>query len=62
MACKADHHAYLLPHGTYMDHHTDNIQDGARNVIPFYHPIKIVTSQYRCFKRASECCGSWKMR
>ena len=38
------------------------IQDGARNVIPFCHPIKIVTSQYRCYKRASECCSSWKMR
>ena len=39
-----------------------NIQGGARNVIPFYHPIKIVTSEYRCCKRASECCSSWKMR
>ena len=39
-----------------------NIQGGARNVIPFYHPIKIVTSLYRCCKRASECCISWKMR
>ena len=38
------------------------IQSGTRNVIPFYHPIKIVTSQYRCCKRASECCSSWKMR
>ena len=38
------------------------IQGGERNVIPFYHPIKIVTSQYRCCKRASECCSSWKMR
>ena len=38
------------------------IQNGARNVIPFYHPIKIETSQYRCCKRASECCSSWKMR
>ena len=38
------------------------IQSGARNVIPFYHPIKIVTSQYRCCKRATECCSSWKMR
>ena len=37
-------------------------QGGARNVIPFYHPIKIVTSQYRCCKRGSECCSSWKMR
>ena len=37
------------------------IQGGTRNVIPFYHPIKIVTSQYRCCKRASECCSSWKM-
>ena len=35
---------------------------GARNVIPFYHLIRIVTSQYRCYKRASECCSSWKMR
>ena len=34
----------------------------ARNVVPFYHPIKIVTSQYRCCKRASKCCSSWKMR
>ena len=39
-----------------------NIQSGSRNVIPFYHPIKIVTSQYRCCKRASECYSSWKMR
>ena len=38
------------------------IQSGARKVIPFYHPIKIVTSQYRCCKRARECCGSWQMR
>jgi hypothetical protein len=38
------------------------IQRGARNAIPFYNPIKIVTSQYRCCKRASECCSSWKMR
>ena len=38
------------------------VQGGARNVIPFYHPIQIVTSQYRCCKRASECCSSWKMR
>ena len=38
------------------------IQSGPRNVIPFYHPIKTVTSQYRCCKRASECCSSWKMR
>ena len=38
------------------------IQSAARNVIPFNHPIKIVTSQYRCCKRASECCSSWKMR
>ena len=37
-----------------------NIQGGARNVVPFYHPIKIVTSQYRCCKRASEFCNSWK--
>ena len=37
-------------------------QGGGRNVVPFYHPIKIVTSQYRCCKRASECCSSWKMR
>ena len=28
----------------------------------FYHPIKIVTSQYRYWKRASECCSLWKMR
>ena len=39
-----------------------NIQSGTRNVIPFYHPIKIVTSQYRRCKRASESCSSWKMR
>ena len=39
-----------------------NIQSGARNAIPFYHPIKIVTSQYRYCKRASECCSSWKTR
>ena len=38
------------------------IQCGIRNVIPFYHPIKIVTSQYRCCKRANECCSSWKMQ
>ena len=38
------------------------IQGGARNVIPFYHPIKIVTSQYPCSKRASECCSSRKKR
>ena len=38
------------------------VQGGARNVVPLYHPIKIVTSQYRCCKRASECCSSWKMR
>ena len=37
-------------------------QGGSRKVIPFYHPIKIVTSQYRRCKRASECCSSWKMR
>ena len=37
-------------------------QGGVRNVIPFYHPIKIVASQYRCCKRASEFCSSWKMR
>ena len=37
------------------------IQGDAQNVTPFYHPIKIVTSQYRCCKRASECCSSWKM-
>ena len=35
---------------------------GARNVIPFYNPIKIATSQYRCCKRAIECCSSRKMR
>ena len=40
----------------------ENIQSGTRNVVPFYHPIKIVTSQYRCCKRASECCSSCKMR
>ena len=34
------------------------IQSGARNVIPFYHPIKIVTSWYRCCKRATEGCSS----
>ena len=28
----------------------------------FIITIKIVTSQYRCCKRASECCSSWKMR
>ena len=28
------------------------IQGGARNVIPFYHPIKIVTSEFRCCKHA----------
>ena len=28
----------------------------------FYHPIKIVTTQYRCCKRASQCCSSWKIR
>ena len=39
-----------------------NLQGGARNVIPFYQHIKIVTSQYRCCKRASECCSSWEMR
>ena len=38
------------------------IQGGTRNVIPFYHSIKIVTSQYRCCKRTSEYCSSWKMR
>ena len=38
------------------------LQCSATNVIPFYHPIKTVTSQYRCCKRASECCSSWKMR
>ena len=38
------------------------IQGGARNVIPFYHPIKTVTSQCRSCKRLSECCSSWKMR
>ena len=38
------------------------LQGDARNVIPFYHPIKTVTSQYRCCKRASECCSSWEMR
>ena len=38
------------------------LQSGARNVIPFYHPTKTVTSQYRSCKRASECCSSWKMR
>ena len=37
------------------------LQGAARNVILFYHPIKIVTSQYRCRKRASECCISWKI-
>ena len=26
------------------NHSFPDIQDGARNVIPFYHPIKIVTS------------------
>jgi len=26
MACKADHHVYLLPHGNLMEHHIDNIQ------------------------------------
>ena len=31
-------------------------QGVARNVIPFYLPIKIETSQYRCCNRASECC------
>ena len=35
-------------------------QGGTRNVIPFYHPIKIVTSRYRCCERASECCSSCK--
>ena len=39
-----------------------DIQGGTRNVVPFYHPINIVTSQYRRCKRASECCSSWKMR
>ena len=39
-----------------------NIQGGTWNVIPFHHHIKIVTPQYRCCKRASECCSSWKMR
>ena len=39
-----------------------DILGGARNVMPFYHPIKIVTSQYRCCKRASEFYSSWKMR
>ena len=39
-----------------------HLQSDARNVIPFYRPIKIVTSQYRCYKRASECCCSRKMR
>ena len=34
-----------------------NTQGGARYVIPFYHPIKIVTLQYRCYKRANECCS-----
>ena len=43
-------------------HIRSNIQGGARNVIPFYHQIKIITSQYRYCKRASECCSSWKMR
>ena len=38
------------------------IKGVAGNVIPFYHPINIVTSQFRCCKRASECCSSWKMR
>ena len=38
------------------------LQGAARNVIPFYLPIKIVTSQYRGCKRASECCSSWKIR
>ena len=40
----------------------EDIQGGARNVIPFYYPIRIVTSKYRCCKRASECCSSRKMR
>ena len=39
-----------------------HIQAGARNVVPFYHPIKIVASQYRYCKHAGECCSSWKMR
>ena len=39
-----------------------NLQGDARNVIPFYHPIKTVTSQYRCYKCVSECCSSLKMR
>ena len=38
------------------------IQGGARDVIPFYHTIKIETSKYRCCKRASEYCSSWKLR
>ena len=42
--------------------HYLKVQVGARNVIPFYHPIRIVTSQYRCCKRANECCILWKMR
>ena len=25
---------------------TSEMQGGARNVVPFYHPIKTVTSQY----------------
>ena len=42
--------------------HIYSIQGGTRNVIPFYHPIRIVPSQYRCCKLASECCSSCKMR
>ena len=30
-------------------------------MIPFYHPFKIVTSQYRCCKCANEYCSSCKM-
>ena len=50
------------PTATPLGSPSQYIQDGARNVITFYHPIKIVTSQYRCYKRASECCSSWKMQ
>ena len=39
-----------------------NLQGGTRNIIPFHHPTKFVTSHYRCYKRASECCSSCKMR
>ena len=28
----------------------------------FIIPLKLLTSQYRCCKHASECCSSWKMR